>query len=54
MSKKTTFGEQDDIPKDGNGSVAEEATTLIEETKSAPRRKSTKKSMTKWTTTQAA
>ena len=52
MSKKTTFREQDDIPKDGDGSVAEEAATLIEETKSAPRRKFTRKS--KSTTTQAA
>ena len=54
MSKKTTFGEQDDIPKDGDGGVAEEAATLMEETKSTPRRKLTRKSMTKSTTTQAA
>ena len=54
MSKKTTFGEQDDTHKDGDGSLAEEAATLIEETKSAPRRKSTKKSVEKSTTTQAA
>ena len=54
MSKKITFGEQDDIPKDGDGSVAEEAATLIEETNSAPRRKSTRKSIVKQTTTQAA
>jgi len=38
MSKKTTFEEQNDIPKDGDGSVAEDAATLMEETKSAPRR----------------
>jgi hypothetical protein len=38
MSKKTTFGEQDDIPKDGDGSVGEEAATLLEETKSVTRR----------------
>ena len=54
MSKKTTFGEQEDIPKDGDGSVAEKAATLIEETKSAPRRKSTRKSIAKQTTTQVA
>jgi hypothetical protein len=24
MSKKTTFGEQENIPKDGDGSVAED------------------------------
>ena len=55
MSKKTTFREQDDIPKDGDGSVAEEAATLIEDSKSAPRaRKSTRKSMAKSTTSQAA
>jgi len=54
MSKKTTFREQDDIPKDGDGSVAEEAATLKEETKSAPRHKSKRKSMAKSTTTQVA
>ena len=44
MSEKTIFGEQDDIPKDGDDGAAEEAATLMEETKSAPRRKSTRKS----------
>ena len=44
MSEKTTFGGQDDIPKNGDDGVAEEAATLMEETKSAPRRKSTRKS----------
>ena len=38
MFKKTTFGEQEDIPKDGDG-VAENAATFIEAIKSAPRRK---------------
>ena len=51
MSKKITFGEQVDIPKDGDGSAAEESVTLIEDSKSAPRRKSTRKSMAKSTTT---
>ena len=41
MSKKTIFGEQEDIPEDGDG---EGTATVIEETKAAPRRKSTRKS----------
>ena len=44
MSKKTTFSEQDDIAKNGDGSVAEDAATITEETKAVPRRKSTRKS----------
>ena len=50
MSKKTTFEEQEDIPR---MATAEETATLIEETKSA-QRKSTRKSIAKQTTTQAA
>jgi hypothetical protein len=38
MSKKTTFGELDDIPKDGDGSAAEDLATVREETKTASRR----------------
>ena len=53
MSKKTTFEEQEDIPRDNDGSVAEEAAALIEETKAAPRRKSTRKSIAKQPTTPA-
>ena len=52
MSKKTTFGEQEDIPKDGDG-VAEDAATIIEETKAAPRRKSTRKGTATQPTTPA-
>ena len=46
MSKKTTFGELDDTPKDGDGSAAQGDATVREETKTATRRKSTRKSTT--------
>jgi len=53
MSKKTTFGEDDEILEEGDGGVAEEEAPLMEETKVAPRRKSTRKSMAKATTIQS-
>jgi len=53
MSKKTNFGEPDDILKDGDGGVVEEEAPLMEETKAAPRRKSIQESMAKATTIQS-
>jgi len=46
MSKKTTFGEQDDTPKDGDGDAAQSDATVREDTKTASRRKSTRKATT--------
>jgi len=46
MSNKTTFGEQDDAPKDGDGDAAQSDATVKEDTKTASRRKSTRKAAT--------
>ena len=46
MSKKATFGEEDDTPMEGDGSSAQGDATVREETKTASRRKSTRKATT--------
>ena len=50
MSKKKTFGRQENILEEVDGIVAEEEAPLMEETKVEPRRISTRESMTKATT----
>ena len=50
MSKKKTFGRQENILEEVDGIVAEEEASLMEETKVEPRCISTRESMTKATT----